>query len=199
MGMISRTVARAAAGAYRVYASVSDEIAKERRLRLEDGPAWSRVFGREGAAGKAVTVDTAMSLAAFWACVRTTAQAVSTLPLAFFEKQSDGSPISIDHDLAQIIGSGGSPNQDQTSLEYWEGVVAWLLVTGDGVSEVTRTSKFAGEKVSQVRILPNAYPDRDRDGVLVYRFSDRGKAEKLPRDKIFHVKGFGFGGDGGLS
>jgi phage portal protein BeeE len=82
MGLISKTVARAAAAGYRVFASVSDEIAKERRLRLTDGEQWGRVFGREGAAGKTVTVDTAMSLAAFWACVRVTAQAVSTLPLA---------------------------------------------------------------------------------------------------------------------
>ncbi len=194
MGILTRTVARAAAGAYRVYASVSDEVAKERRLRLEDGPAWSRVFGNTGAAGKSVTVDTAMSLAAFWACVRVTAQAVSTLPLGFFEKQADGSPIAIEHDLAGVLA--GSPNVDQTSLEYWESVVAWLIVNGNACSEISTT----GKRVSAVNILPNAYPDRDRQsGVLVYKYFDRGQSYTLPRDKVFHVKGFGWGGDSGLS
>lgn len=193
MGIVSWTAAKAAAGAYRVFASISDEIAKERRLRLEDGRAWSWVFGNRGAAGKAVTVDTAMSLAAFWACVRVTAQAVSTLPLQFFEK-TDSGPIATDHPLAEILV--GSPNVDQTSLEYWESVVAWLLVNGNACSEISSI----GRRVSAVNILPNAYPYRDpQSGVLTYKYSDRGKDYTLPRDKVFHVKGFGWGGDSGLS
>lgn len=193
MGLVSWTAAKAAASAYRVYASIADEIAKERRLRLEDGGAWSRVFGNRGAAGKTVTVDSAMSLAAFWACVRVTAQAVSTLPLALFEKQPDGSPIAIDHPLAEVLS--GSPNVDQTSLEYWEAVTAWLLVNGDACSEISSI----GRRVSAVNVLPNAYPQRDSDNVLTYRYTDRGKSYTLPRDKVFHIKGFGFGGDSGLS
>lgn len=194
MGIVSWTAGKAAASAYRVYASVSDEIAKERRLRLEDGGAWSRLVGNRGAAGKTVTVDTAMSLAAFWACVRVTAQAVSTLPLAFFQKQPDGSPIAVDHPLAEIISA--SPNLDQTSLEYWESVVAWLLVSGNACSEISTI----GRRVSAINVLPNAYPYRDpQSGVLTFKYSDRGKDYTLPRDKVFHVKGFGWGGDSGLS
>lgn len=194
MGIVSWTAGKAAAGAYRVYASVGDEIAKQRRLRLEDGPLWGRIFGNQGAAGKTVTVDTAMSLAAFWACVRVTAQAVSTLPLAFFEKQADGSPIAVDHNLAGILS--GSPNLDQTSLEYWESVVAWLVVSGNACSEISTV----GKSVSALHILPNAYPERDREtNVLRYKYSDRGKTYTLPREKVFHVKGFGWGGDSGLS
>lgn len=192
MGIVSWTAAKAAASAYRVYASISDEIAKERRLRLEDGGAWSRVFGNRGAAGKAVTVDSAMSLSAFWACVRVTAQAVSTLPLQFFEKSSSG-PVSVDHSLADVLA--GSPNVDQTSLEYWEAVTAWLLVNGNACSEISSI----GRRVSALNVLPNAYPERDSDNVLRYKYTDRGKSYTLPRDKVFHIKGFGFGGDSGLS
>lgn len=196
MGILTRATVAAVAGAYRVFASVSDEIAKERRLRLTDGGAWSQFFGREGAAGKVVTVDTAMSLAAFWACVRVTAQAASTLPMAFFEKKPDGSRVQVDHALAEILASDGSPNLDQTSVEYWESVVAWMIVNGNACSEISRT----GRRVSAVNILPNAQPWRDPDsGALVYKFFDRGQEQKLPRDKVFHVKGFGFGGDSGLS
>lgn len=194
MGIVSWTASRAAAGAYRVYASAADGIAKERRLRLEDGGAWSRIFGNRGAAGKSVTVDTAMSLAAFWACVRVTAQAVSTLPLGFFEKQPDGSPIAVDHPLAEVLV--GSPNVDQTSLEYWESVVAWLLVSGNACSEISSI----GRRVSAVHVLPNARPYRDpQTNVLSYKYSDRGKDYTLPRENVFHVKGFGWGGDSGLS
>lgn len=194
MGLISWSAAKAAAGAYRVYASVSDEIAKERRLRLTDGKAWSQFFGREGAAGKVVNNHTAMQLSAFWACVRLTAQAVSVLPITMYRKQADGSrePFQ-DHPLADIIEN--SPNRDQTSLEYWESAVAWLCVNGNACSEISKT----GKRVSALDILPNAYPERNSDGDLIYKYSDRGKSYTLPRDKVFHIKGFGFGGDGGLS
>jgi HK97 family phage portal protein len=194
MGLISWTAAKAAAGAYRVFASVSDEIAKERRLRLTDGVAWSQFFGREGAAGKVVTNHTAMQLSAFWACVRLTALAVSSLPITIYQKQKDGSREAFqDHPLADIIEN--SPNIDQTSLEYWESVVAWLCVNGNACSQIMRSGKY----VSNLTIMPNAYPERNSDGVLVYKFSDRGKSYTLPRDKVFHIKGFGFGGDSGLS
>ena len=50
-----------------------------------------------------------------------------------------------------------------------------------------------------LRPLPfETLPSRP-NGELEYNFVDRGKAETLPASKVFHTKGFGFGGDLGLS
>jgi HK97 family phage portal protein len=40
---------------------------------------------------------------------------------------------------------------------------------------------------------------RERGADLVYLFTDRGKQEELPQDKVLHTRGWGFGGDLGLS
>lgn len=195
MGIISWTAARAAGGMARVYHEVSEALAKERRMRMTDGAAWSDVFGKSGAAGKSVTIDTAMKLSSFNAAVRTTASALAMLPLPVYVRQRDGSRVNdAEHPLAAIIGV--SPNEDQTALEYWESVVAWMMTTGNACSEISRGY---GDRINALSLLPGCVPDRDKNGELVFRYYDRGKRETLPRDKVFHVKGFGFGGDSGMS
>ncbi len=170
---------------------------KERRLTLQDGKAWAAAFGTGNHAGKSVTMQTAMQLSTVWACVRLTAQAVSCLPLSMYEKrgENDRVKIEIDDDVAEVICD--SPNEDQTPLEFWETKVAWLMTQGNAYSEKVST----GRRLSALQPIPSTHcwPVRDADGELTYRISDRGKTETLPRDKVFHLKGFGFGGDLGLS
>src|SRR5690606_29163941 len=182
---------KAVAAPFKLFNAISDEIAKERRLRLSDGLGWSRLFGRESSSGKIVTLDTAMQLATVWACIKLNAQAVSSLPLHIFEKRDDDDRVKVDDDIAGVIGSDGSPNEDQTPLEFWEGIVAWLMTTGNAYAEKV----YTGRTLSALQPIMSTHcrPVRNADGTLVYRVTDRGKSEDLPRDKIFHVKGFGQG------
>lgn len=169
------------------------QIAKDRRLTLQDGKAWAAAFGHSSHAGKSVSLQSAMQLATVWACVRLTAQAVSCMPLGMYEKGDHDSRVKIDDDISEIIC--GSPNADQTPLEYWEGQVAWMLTNGNAYSE----KAMLGKRLTALQPLGDCRPVRDTEGVLKYRVIDRGKSEDLPRDKVFHIKGFGFGGDEGLS
>lgn len=172
-------------------------IAKDRRLTLQNGQAWAGAFGHSSHSGKTVTLETALQLATVWACIRLTAQAVSCLPLAMYERRDDNDRVRIsdDEDIAEVICD--SPNEDQTPLEFWEGNVAWLMAMGNAFSEKVTT----GRRLSALQPIPSTHchPVRNADGDLIYRIVDRGKAEDLPRDKVFHLKGFGFGGDLGLS
>jgi HK97 family phage portal protein len=164
------------------------DVAKERRLTLTDGLGWSRFFGRESASGKIVTMESALQLATVWACIRLTAQAVSCLPLAVYEKGDNDSRTKVDDDLAEIISE--TPNSDQTALEFWEGNVAWLLADGNAYSERVTVGKdrlVALQPIASSRCRPY----RKDDGTLVFRVTDRGKPEELPRDKVLHLKGFG--------
>ena len=173
----------------------SAETAKERRLTLQGGQAWASAYGHSNHAGKVVTLETALQLSTFWAGVRLTAQAVSCLPLGMFDKVANDSREKVDDDVAEVICD--SPNEDQTPLEFWECQVAWLLTHGNAYSEKTHT----GRRLTSLQPLASTHchPVRLADGQLVYRVVDRGKTEDLPRDKVFHLKGFGFGGDVGLS
>lgn len=179
---------RAVAAPLKLRQAIADEVAKERRLRLTDGGAWGDMFGRESHAGEVVTMDSAMRLSTVWACIRMTTQAVGALPLATYDKEDGGSRVRVDDRLSDILGD--SPNEDQTALEFWETMVAWLLTGGNAYAE----KAFTGPNLSALQPLPGnrTMPFR-KDGELFYRFSDRGRAEILPRDKVFHLKGFGQG------
>lgn len=185
MGLLSKALA----APFRLYHSVQDEIAKDRRLRLDDPTGWSRFGGRESAAGKRVGLDSAMQLSAVWACVKITAQAVSSLPCIVYEKDAAGSRKRIDDGIAELIAPDGSPNADQTPLEFWEGQVAWLVTQGNAYAEKVESRG----RLTALQPLPSSKvtPHRREDGTLVYRYSDRGKVEELPRDKVMHLKGFG--------
>ena len=177
--------------------TVPAEVAKERRLSASDGAGMVAAFGAGSHAGKAVTLTTAMQLATVWACIRLTAQAVSALPLAVYERRGDDDrvKVSLEDDVAEVICD--SPNADQTPDEFWEGQVAWMMADGNAYSERVTY----GSHLSSLQPIPSTHcqPFRTIDGDLKYRVNDRGKTEVLPREKVFHLKGFGFGGDVGLS
>ncbi|AJY44672.1 phage portal protein [Martelella endophytica] len=181
---------RAAAAPFKVFNAVSDEVAKDRRLRLSDGAGWSRFAGRTSSSGKVVTIDSALQLSAAWACIKTTAQAVSSLPLAVYERAADDDRVRIDDDpVSEVLTD--SPNADQTPLEFWEGMVAWLVTTGNAYAErMEINGKLRALDPLQSEGM-SCIPERKPDGTLVYRVTDRGRTEELPRDKVFHLKGFG--------
>lgn len=164
----------------------------------KDARIWGRIFGYgDSASGKSVTVDSALQLSAVWACVRLTAETVGTLPLMVYRRHADGGrEVAGEHPLYGLLHD--QPNADQTSVEFWEGVVLSLLLNGNAFAEKVRRSDGA-----IVALLPMAFDrtsiHRRQDGGLEYRFSDRGRTRVLGEDDVFHVRGFGNGGDLGLS
>lgn len=174
---------------------LGDEAAKTTRLSLQDGTGWGNWLGRQSYSGKTVSIETALQLAAVWACVKVTAQAIASLPKGIVERQSDGSRVPVDHPIADIVGL--DPNIDQTAEEFWEHQVAWLLLNGNAYSH----KRFIGNRLVALDPLKstNCTPVRNKDGELVYRVRDRGQNIELPRDEIFHLRGFSLDRDMGMS
>lgn len=178
--------------------AVTPAVEKDRRLTLTNGKAWAAAFGHGSHSGKTVTLDGAMQLATVWACIRLTAQAVSCLPLAMYERLNDDNRRKVqpvDDDVAEVLCD--SPNIDQTPLEFWETKVAWLMATGNAYSEKVSV----GSRLSALQPISSLQcsPFRTMDGELKYNINDRGKQETLPREKVFHLRGMSFGGDVGMS
>jgi HK97 family phage portal protein len=149
--------------------------------------------------GAQVTVHSAMQLAAVWSCVRLIAETIATLPIALYRRKPGGQKVPAnDHLLYFLLHD--QPNFDMTAAEYWECVVACILLWGNSYS----LKKFTGGKLSALEPLRPEWmkPFRNKRGGITYRYRDpeaKGDYVDYSEDQIFHVKGFGTTGLMGLS
>lgn len=163
------------------------------------GYSWGprhTAFGQNWA-GKPVTADGAMQLSAWWRGVRLYAEVTGAASLKFYERLPNDDRRLVksgDHPIANLISV--EPNIDQTTQEFWGSQAAGLAIFGNAYAE----KQFVGNRLVALQPLPwNTYPFRDENWDLQYRFSYGGKVETLPREKVFHTKGFNLGGDLGIS
>lgn len=166
-----------------------------RSFGLTDAKPWAQFYGGASHSGKAVTIESALQISTFWACVRLTAGAIASMPLQLFEKDAQGGRHPSDHALADLLSV--SPDGERTAFEFWEAVTAWLLVTGNAYAEINRI----GGRITSLNLLASdgVGVTRNDAGELEYRFIDRGRPVVLPSENMLHLRGFGFGGDLGLS
>lgn len=173
-----------AAGAY----SVSDP---------KLGDALARIFGTKTYTGRSVDDESAMQLSVVWACNRIICETIASLPGSMYEAKGDDWVKVKDHQLGDVLRY--TPNPEQTGGEYMEAMTGNLNLRGNGYSFIDRGS---GGEIIALHPIPasNCQPVRNRDtGVVSFDVTDRGKKENFPREKIWHVKGYGVGGLEGLS
>ncbi len=151
--------------------------------------------------GQAVTVDRALQHATAWACVRLLSQTVATLPLVLYRRGGDGSPEpATNHSLFEVLNA--QPNADFSAVELLEGVMVHLSTRGNAFAEIERR---ADRSVTALTLL---HPDlvqvlRDHYGERRYYYADpygpRIGHREIPAANMLHIRGFGPGGDLGLS
>lgn len=150
------------------------------------------------AAGKAVTIDTVLQLSTAWSCIRLLSETIGTLPLQLFERVGDNERrLARNEPLYDLLHN--SPNADQTAVEFWEGMIACLCGWGNAYAEKQTT--IGDRVVALTPLKPDLMTVTRRSGRRLYLYSDpnRGAQRELDEDKVFHLRGFGFGGDVGLS
>jgi len=145
---------------------------------------------RSGSATPAVTYDSAMTIAAVYACVRVIAEDVSTVPLQIFERLPDGGKrVATNHPLYDLLHD--QPNRYQTAIEFREMMTAFAILRGRGVAEkVFRSDGF----LEQLKPL---HPDLIRSevtesGSLRYHYRDPlegWKERTLLPDELLIVRG----------
>lgn len=171
---------------------------------------WLRGWGRPKLSGRdseetkaayarrintSATVDGALALPTALACIRLLAETAGTLPFPLYRRTAPGvREVAYDHTLYGLLHD--SPNAWQTAAEFWEGAVAQLCGWGNAFAE----KKYIGDRLVALEPLrPDTGVSRDSGGALRYAVNDRGRREVLPTEKVFHLRGFGMGGDVGLS
>ena len=159
---------------------------------LTDAGSWS--LTGTATTGQNVNTASALTYSAVWAAVRVISEAVSSLPLHVFQKDSQGGRSkALGHPLYRILHD--QPNPEMSSLTFRETLQGHVLTWGNGFAEIVR-DKTTGRVMelwpldpSQVKIV------RDNEGNLYYQY---GTIIFLPAE-ILHIKGLGFDGVAGYS
>lgn len=98
---------------------------------------WTATGHSISTAGTAVSVDTAMRVATFYACVKVISEDIASLPLELMETYSNGKvrPAINDPDY-EVFTSGIS--DDTTNFTFWQAYVQAALITGGAFAGIIR-------------------------------------------------------------
>ena len=189
---LATVIGRAAA---RPSASLGGLMGKA--IKLTDSEFWGNFLGNTSSSGKTVTIDSAMHLSAVWSCVRIISTSVAGLPLGVYKRESDGGRIDArDFSLYDVIHN--SPNEDMTAFQFWQAVVASMLLQGNAFCEIHRVQ---GRVVALDFLLPSRVKmELDDDGRIQYWYSPRkGTRREILRSDMLHIPAFTLDGRVGLS
>ena len=155
------------------------------------------VSARTGS-GMRVSPDSALRLAAVYACVRVLSESLASLPLVIYQRRADGGKEKVtDHWLYRLLAK--RPNRFQNPFEWREMLQGHLALRGNAYNQIITNAK--GEVVE---LMP-LHPDRIRlellpSGEYRYRFTDRfGTESILPRGEVWHLRGLSSDGLMGMS
>jgi HK97 family phage portal protein len=168
-------------------------------LPAPDDDWWYGPVAHHGASGLRVTPRTSLQSAAMWACVRVISETVATLPFSVYRRlEPRGKEVATDHAAHYLLHD--APNEEITSVEFWEVIVAHALTFGNGFARIEWDSKMspAGLYLMQPEWVT---VERDRQtAVKFYRYRAPGKEEViLFDDEVLHIPGLGYDGLTGYS
>lgn len=145
------------------------------------------------ASGMNVTPDSAMRVAAVYACVNKIAGAISTLPLHQYQTDGDIKARQPRDDLWYKLNE--QPSDQFTAASHWEGVSTAQLLRGDGFTWIRRS--ITGS-IKELLPMPwsSVIPVRQPDGSVRYYINlpDYGITTWLESSDVLHFPGFGFDG-----
>lgn len=150
--------------------------------------------GTQTASGAHVNVDSAMRVAAVYACVRVISETIGSLPLHVYQRRATGGKtIYRDHPLYRLLHS--QPNSWQTSFEFREMMQANFELRGNAYAY-----KNMDQRGNVLELLP-LHPDRVevkqlRDMSLEYhvQLGDSSDRVVLRQDQVFHLRGLSSNG-----
>jgi HK97 family phage portal protein len=176
------------------------EITREKRAELTiESPGLSFVDWLDGMGGKskadiAVTEDSALTLSAFYGCVKIISETIAELPIDLYKRTADGKE-QVNDDISYLIGT--EPNQYYSSYTFRQALQACALIHGNGYAYIERPK--TSMKVRSLTLL-----DPMKVEVRVVAESKEvvyiiGGTQIVEPWQIIHIKGMTLNGITGLS
>lgn len=157
-------------------------------FRLSGPVPFGGFFVGGNYAQKDVNVDSVLNLSTDWACKRLISGTIATLPLHIMQRgEGNRRRLAPEHPVAEILR--GTPNANQTPVEFMEGMVASLVGRGMGYA----LKDTLGKDLSGLRPwdYDRCVPTRNERGVLFYRVTYRdGTQDDIAPERLFVLKGF---------
>ncbi len=153
--------------------------------------------GAETAAGQRVTPESAMRLAAVFACVRLISGALSNLPLQVMERRDDNVRLE-----RSDLGVSGvlrrRPNRWQTPKQFKQTMTAHVLLRGNAFAQIVRSR---GGIIALYPLDPDRMEVAQGDDLGIrYTYTRRsGSRVVLPQSDVFHLVGLSLDGVRGVS
>lgn len=148
--------------------------------------------GSRTLAGVSITPDTAVTIAAVWACLRYLSQTVGVLPWHAMMDGPKGASIQSSNSIDWLIYK--RPNPEWSSFQFRETLTHWALRWGNGYAEIERDQlgrPFALWPVHPERTIVCRDPDTGR---IYYEVSNgTGPKSEFAAEDMFHIRGFGEG------
>lgn len=138
----------------------------------------------------ALRPDSALQIAAVWACVERIAKTVSTLPLLVYTNTNGVRDVARDSALWVVLHD--SPNGRMTPAEFWIALVMNLLLRGNAYARVERNpdgSAYALWPMSADQVELHILDD----GTSVYRYRIGEDVAVLSAENVLHIKEMGNG------
>jgi HK97 family phage portal protein len=141
-------------------------------------------------AGPVITSDTAITVAAVWACLRYLSQTVAVLPWHVMRDTENGGELARTHPLDWLLWK--RPNPEWSAFQFRETLTHWALRRGNGYAEIERDNR------GQPMALWPIHPDRvtvcrdQTTKALMYRVTnDQSAFSDIEARNMFHLRGFG--------
>lgn len=154
--------------------------------------------GSVGAAGQAVSVDSALTVATVMACVRLRSGAIANMPLGIKERVDERTRKNrADLPVWKILNR--RPNRWQRPAEFKRMIEAHVLLRGNGYA--LKSKGVGGELLALVPMHPDRVKvDQLPDHSLAYTFTRKnGSKVVLPQEDVFHLRGMTLDGVTGLN
>lgn len=146
--------------------------------------------------GEPVTRDSAMKVAAVYACTRLLCGSIGTLPAHIYERKGKEKNVFSAHPYYRTLHD--APNPMLTAVIYWETVVNHILLEGNHYSLIGRNRN--GDMLSLTPLNPARVEPDEVNGRLQYSVVfDNGTQAIYDQDDILHIPNIGWNGKKGLS
>ena len=166
----------------------------ESRANLKDPPDWLRdsLTGySRSTAGEPVNPKIAMTVMAFFACVRNISEDIAKMPKAVRRKVNGRSEELPDHPVSRLLRN---PSSEIDRHSFWQTYTAHALTNTGGFAEISYDGTGAPVELylfdpTHINVLRS-----NQTNEIIYQITGLPRSMALRRNKILHYHGLGYDG-----